>query len=233
MQCHQHRGMLEAGPRQTGAATRGRTTLGTKRRRLHTVALQTGPPPSRSTRPSPDRTAAQERRRRERVEEAASFCADVLTDSWQEAVADRATDYVTEEIWQQLFRRRRRRRCKILADIASAILAGKKKLHDLVGSIASWFASLMGGDRVVQAFVRQLASNIPLPPDAKLVAAARGIQVTGILLCLANGDDLTRCQCFIELALSETKTRIKKILVAAINDWTGLADFPAKALTAT
>jgi hypothetical protein len=52
--------------------------------------------------------------------------------------------------------------------------------------------------------------------------------VTGVLLCLVSGDDLTRCQCFIDLALSETKTQVKKILVAAINDWTGLANFPAR-----
>jgi hypothetical protein len=177
--------------------------------------------------------AAQERRRRERIEEAARFCADALNDSWQQAVADRAKDYVTEKTWQELFRRRRRRRCKLLADLASAILVGKKKLHDLVGSVASWFTSLMGGDRVVQAFVRELASSIPLPPDAKLVATARGIQVTGILLCVVNGDDLTRCQCFIDLALDEVKTRVKKILVAAMTDWAGLAKFPGRTTTGT
>jgi hypothetical protein len=169
----------------------------------------------------------------ERVEKAAEFCVAALNDGWQEAVADRATNYVTEMTWQQLFRKRRRRRCRILAELASAVLAGKKKLHDLVGSFASWLVSFISGDRVVQAFVRELASNIPLPPDAKLVATARGIQVTGVLLCLLNGDELTRCQCFIDLALTETKTRVKKILVAAMNDWTGLADFPLKVASGT
>ncbi|WP_341715810.1 hypothetical protein QQG74_17340 [Micromonospora sp. FIMYZ51] len=144
-------------------------------------------------------------------------------------MSERATEYVTEEVWRQLFsrRRRRRRRCKGLARLAEAILTGKRMLHNLVGAIAAWLASLLGGDRVVQAFARQLAANIPLPPDAKMVAAARGLQVTGVLLCLVNGDDLTRCQCFIDLALEETKTQVKKILLAALEDWTALAHFPA------
>jgi hypothetical protein len=171
---------------------------------------------------------AQERRRQGRVEKAAEFCVEVLKDGWADVVSERVTDYVTETTWKQLFSRRRRRRCKLLAQLAAAILAGKKKLHDLVGAVAAWLVSLLGGDRVVQSFARQLASNIPLPPDAKMVAAARGLQVIGVLLCILNGDELTRCECFIDLALEETKTQVKKILLAAIEDWIGLAQFPAK-----
>jgi hypothetical protein len=173
----------------------------------------------------------QRRRDSERVAAVARFCSDIVTDGWRETVADRATEYATDEIWQQLFRRRRRRRCKLLAKLASAVLAGKKKLHDLVGSFAGGLSALIGGDRIMQAFVRELASKIPLPPDAKLVAIARALQVTGVLLCIANGDELARCQCFIDLALDETKTRVKKILVAAAEDWRLLAAFPGAATT--
>ncbi|GAB3808851.1 hypothetical protein [Micromonospora zhanjiangensis] len=176
------------------------------------------------------RAEAQERRRQERVEKAAEFCVAALNDGWADVVSERVTDYVTEATWEQLFSRRRRRRCKLLAQLAAAILAGKKKLHDLIGAMAGWLVSLLGGDRVVQSFARQLASNIPLPPDAKMVAAARGLQVVGVLLCIVNGDELTRCQCFIDLALEETKTQVKKILLAAMEDWTGLAQFPVKPL---
>ena len=66
-----------------------------------------------------------------------------------------------------------------------------------------------------------------LPVDAKFTAVARGVQLTGIMLCLAAGRDLTHCPCFIELALNETKDRVKKILTAALDDWTNLASFPA------
>jgi hypothetical protein len=162
--------MPEAGPRYPKATPKRRTTSRTNKGRSRTIALRAEPPPSRN--PSSARLAAQERRRAERVEKAAEFCVAALNDGWQEAVADRATNYVTEMTWQQLFRKRRRRRCRILAELASAVLAGKKKLHDLVGSFASWLVSFISGDRVVQAFVRELASNIPLPPDAKLVATA-------------------------------------------------------------
>lgn len=95
-----------------------------------------------------------------------------------------------------------------------------------MGSIGGWVASVIGGDNVTQTFARELAAKIPLPPDAKLVAVARGLQVTGVLLCVTNGDDLTRCQCFIDLALAETKATAKRILVTAMGDWSKLAQFP-------
>jgi hypothetical protein len=155
------------------------------------------------------------------------FCIPVLTDGWRQTVADRATDYVTDATWHQLFRVGRRRRCKLLAEGASKIVAGKKRLHQWAGSLVAWTVSLFTGDRIVQAFTRELAARIPLPYEAKVVAVARGIQITGILLCVVNGDDLTRCQCFVDLALEETKTRVKKILLAAVSDWAGLAAFPA------
>jgi hypothetical protein len=154
-----------------------------------------------------------------------------LTDGWRETVAARAGDYVTEATWQRMFRgrgRRRRRRCKLLADMASSVLAGKKKLHDLVGSLAGWLALRGGAGEVTRSFAKEFAAAIPLPYDPKLVAVARGLQVTGVLLCVVDGDDLTHCQCFVDLALAETKTLVKKILIAAMNDWTGLAGFPPK-----
>jgi hypothetical protein len=67
--------------------------------------------------------------------------------------------------------------------------------------------------------------NIPIAPlDAKMVAVARGVQVAGIVVCVLNGQDVTHCQCFIDLAPTETKAQVKKILLAAIGDWRHLAD---------
>ena len=83
----------------------------------------------------------------------------------------------------------------------------------------------MGRHEIEQRFVRELARKIPLPGDEQMIAAARGVQITGILLCLADDEDLPRCQCFIDLALAEAKTTIKRLLVAAMEDWTGLAQF--------
>ena len=58
-----------------------------------------------------------------------------------------------------------------------------------------------------------------------MVAVARGIQITGILLCVMDNRDLMKCRCFIDLAVAESKERVNQILVAGMSDWTGLAQF--------
>jgi hypothetical protein len=189
----------------------------------------------------PERTAAvdhlqkQKKTRRvghkKRVEEAAKLCSELVTESWQETVAGRATDYITQRTWRRLFRTTD---CKVLAKLAAEILAGKQGLHNLVGKTARSLTSLLGRSDYEQALAQELASKLPLPWDAKFVAVARGIQITGILICLADGKNLTHCQCFIDLAQTETKENVKKILTDALDDWAHLADVPhpARVITA-
>jgi hypothetical protein len=175
----------------------------------------------------PTRAQIQKReiRDRERVKKAAEYCNDVLTQGWEKAVAEHATKYVTEQTWKSLFRSRKRN-CKSLAALAKEILAAKEKFHKAIGGIVAWLLSLVGINDTARVFARELSSRIPIPPiDAKAVAVARGVQIAGIVLCVSAGDDLTRCQCFIDLALTETKTRVKKILLAATHDWTSLKEF--------
>jgi len=57
---------------------------------------------------------------------------------------------------------------------------------------------------------------------------ARGIQVTGIAICVGGRADLACCQCFIDLALDLTKTQVKKLLIAAEGDWVNHARFPPR-----
>lgn len=152
--------------------------------------------------------------------------ADVLTDGWQDAVAARASTYVSERTWRRVLRGRARRRCAALATTARAILQGKTTMHDLVGRSAGSLLGLLGAGAVEQQLARELVRRIPLPPDAKLTAAARGVQVTGVLLCLSRGEELARCECFVDLALAETKEHVKALLLAAVDDWTGLAVGP-------
>jgi hypothetical protein len=40
---------------------------------------------------------------------------------------------------------------------------------------------------------------------------------------LAENTPLDRCQCFIDLALAETKERVKQVLATALDDWTARA----------
>jgi hypothetical protein len=165
---------------------------------------------------------------RERVREAAIFCADSLSDSWEAAVADRISGYA-QTSWQRLSRSRRKRNCKALARIAKSILDAKKQIHRTVGTLFSWTADALGASGAARAFTEELASSIPLPIDAKMIAVARGTQVAGILLCVIDSRDLTKCECFIDLALAETKERVNQILIAAMSDWTSLAPFRPQA----
>jgi len=174
--------------------------------------------------PEPPPALSRREQQRERVREAAAFCADTLSSSWQEAVADRATDYA-QTAWQRLTRSRRKRNCKALARIARSILAAKTQVHKTVGKAAGWAAGVLGASDPAQAFYEELMSRIPLPTDAKMIAAARGVQIAGILLCVMDGRNLTKCECFIDLAMAETKERVNRILVAAMSDWTGLKRF--------
>jgi hypothetical protein len=174
-----------------------------------------------------------QRQQRERVEEAAKLCSEVLTAGWQETVADRAADYVTQATLRRLVRRRLKRQCKALAQLASTILAGRQHSHELIGRSAGWLVSCLGGSEVTQVFARELASRLPLPSDARLIAVGRGLQITGVLLCVFEGRELTRCQCFIDLAVTESTERVKRILVAALDDWSGLAAFPPSRRTHT
>lgn len=151
----------------------------------------------------------------------------MATDGWQETVAGRATDYVTDKTWNKLFKPGRYELCKALAELAAETLATKKKLHSAIGWVAAWFMRRLRRGRLAETVARELAENLPLPVDAKITAVARGVQLTGIVVCIAGGRDLTRCPCFIDLALNETKERVKKILTAAVDDWAGLAEFPA------
>jgi hypothetical protein len=119
-----------------------------------------------------------------------------------------------------LFRRRRDGDCKKIAALARALLDGKEKLHDLIGEAGGWLAERLGGQSLERIAAKELAKKIPIPViDEKTAVVARGLQMIGISLCLARGIPLERCQCFIDLALTETKEQVKEKLAAALGDW--------------
>lgn len=206
----------------TRPAPRPKTSAPTRRSSPSSSSL--GTQASTAPTPSPSHRAQE----RKRVEEAAKFCADLLPGGWEEAVAERITDY-GGSAWQRLKRSHRKRNCKTLARIARSILEAKGQIHKAIGRVFGEAAGAMGGGDAARAFAEELASKIPIGPvDAKMVAVARGVQAAGILLCVMDDRELTQCQCFIDLALAETKERVQRILVAAMSDWTNLARFPAR-----
>ena len=155
---------------------------------------------------------------REHVKAVADFCAAVVADgSWAQEVAERLTDRAGDA-WQRLTRsRRRRHNCKMLAQMARTILKAKDQIHQLAGELTGQAASVAGVRGAALDFTRELVKRIPIVPvDAKLTAAARAIQMAGITLCLMNGRPLTRCDCFIDLALTETKERVSQILATRL-----------------
>jgi hypothetical protein len=156
----------------------------------------------------------------DRVERAVAFCADTLTESWESAVGTQVADCISPEVWNRLFGGHRDQTCKALADMAKGLLDGKEALHDFVGSAAERLAGDIGLEPVDRAVVKELAKRIPIPViDQKIVMVARSLQMIGILLCVGEGRPLNRCQCFIDLALAETKERVKEILTDATKDW--------------
>jgi hypothetical protein len=108
------------------------------------------------------------------------------------------------------------------------ILQAKAQIHKAAGWTFGRILGALGAGDPAQAFKRELASNIPLPTDAKMIAVARGVQIAGILLCVMDGRDLTKCECFRDLAITETKERVNQLLVAAMSDWANLARFRPK-----
>ena len=68
--------------------------------------------------------------------------------------------------------------------------------------LVGWAAGALGAGGAARAFTEELAANIPIGPvDAKMIAVARGVQVAGILLCVMDGRELAKCECFRDLAL--------------------------------
>jgi hypothetical protein len=153
----------------------------------------------------------------------------VADGSWEQAVADRLTDRAGDA-WKRLTRSRRRRNCKKLAQMARTILKAKDQVHQLAAELAGQAASVAGVRGAALDFTRELVKRIPIVPvDAKLTAAARAIQMAGITLCLIEGRPLTKCDCFIDLALAETKERVSQILETRLANWAELARFgPAR-----
>jgi hypothetical protein len=72
------------------------------------------------------------------------------------------------------------------------------------------------------AIVDEVASRVPLPIDQPFTAVARGIQVTGICLCVLQDRDLVRCRCFVDLVKLEGRQQLNRVFKAALGDWISL-----------
>jgi hypothetical protein len=145
-----------------------------------------------------------------------------------EAVAERAVDYTDERVWRLLRKKWRPHRCRQLAKLARAILDGKKKLHQLVGTATDKVLERIGAEPIERLFARKLVEGIPIPSvDTKAIAAARALQLVGMCLCLMQ-DELPRCACLADLVQNEAKDRLTKLLEMAAGDWVELGQIQPK-----
>lgn len=118
--------------------------------------------------------------------------------------------------------RHRRKGCDPLAQLARNILNGKDFLHEAVGRAVGGFFGLVGRPRIERAFAQELARRIPLPIDAKLSAAARGLQIAGIYICVVGNRDLADCACLRDVIRVEGKERLQRLIHGAMGDWQSL-----------
>jgi hypothetical protein len=153
------------------------------------------------------------------MEAAAGFCADALSDGAAATVAARAATYVSDETWKTLVRKHRRSGCEDMAQLARDILKGKEQLHHVVARTAGGLLGLLGRPRIERIFAQELARRIPLPFDAQLTAAARGLQIAGIYVCLVGGRNLADCACLRDVFRTEGQERVGRLMQGAVEDW--------------
>jgi hypothetical protein len=178
-------------------------------------------------------TQAPQRKRRptsaaedERLRRAAAYCADAMTADALSVVELRAIDYVSSGTWDRIGHSWGARNCRALAEEARAILDGKRQVHRVVGYVAGRLVALVGGSHLAQALSREIAARVPLPfVDHFAVIAARGLQVTGIVMCVLRGQPVVDCACFKDVVIVEGKERMNAMLVAAISNWSGFQRF--------
>ena len=169
---------------------------------LPAIVLETQPQPQPVTpEPRPNRSGGHAAGRRAR---------DGLRPTIADRVADRVVDYLGwSGRWRLRARRWRLGDCRLLAQTARAVLDLKRKLHEVTGEAVSW---LLPPDtpRFHRMLVKKVAAKVPLPPDVKLEAIARGLQIVGIFMCIVGNVPLERCACLQMLGPQLAKEQVKQ-----------------------
>jgi hypothetical protein len=114
--------------------------------------------------------------------------------------------------------------CDELAAAARRLLSLKGLLQKFLSYILTRITRALGYGDAVSSFVDELVTAVPVPWTAKVTAAARIIQLTGIWLCLINDLDLTDCSCLIDLVRAEGLDALGQLLAAATQNWREILD---------
>ncbi|MEV8288201.1 hypothetical protein [Streptomyces niveus] len=92
-------------------------------------------------------------------------------------------------------------------------------MHDVVGRAAGGLFALLGRPRIERVFAQELARRIPLPVDAQLSAAARGLQIAGIYVCVVGNRSLADCACLRDVLILDGQERLQQLLQGALENW--------------
>lgn len=156
--------------------------------------------------------------------EAAKLCADaIIGQGVIAAFESQITDYVSDELIDGLSKNWDGSQCGEIANLARGFLAVRGYFYRLLQIIVNWLMLKLGYGDTTRFFACQLIYAVPVIWYAKLVTAARILQVTGICLCFANGRSLTECECLRDLVLFEGKEAIGRLMASAVNNWREIA----------
>jgi hypothetical protein len=157
--------------------------------------------------------------------EAARLCAEAIAGQGVlSAFESQITEYVSDKIVEELSRNWDGRQCDELAKLARQLLAVKSYFYRAIQIVVNWIMLKLGFGSIARFFVCQLITALPVAWYAKLVTAARILQVTGICLCFMNDRSLTECKCLHDLVVFEGKEAISRLMTAAAHDWREISE---------
>jgi hypothetical protein len=176
----------------------------------------------------PKKPSAKPRARRELSKaakrEAATLCAEAIRSQGVVAAFEsQITDYVSEKLVEELAKNWDGRQCEEIAKLARGLLAVKSYFYRILRIVLNWLMLRMGYGETARFFACQLVVAVPVVWYAKLVAAARILQISGICLCLINDRSLKECRCLHDLVLFEGKEAINRLMTGAVHDWREIA----------
>ncbi|MFE7194391.1 hypothetical protein [Kitasatospora sp. NPDC057541] len=159
---------------------------------------------------------------RAETDSAVRVCAELVIAGGGDTIAAQALRHVSATTWDALVERHRGRGCEALANLARALLDGKKSLHGMLGNAVGRLLAALGRPRIEQTFARELATRVPLPFGQEVALAARGLQAAGIFVCFTNSAVMRDCACLQDLLAHEGRAQFENLLQGALYDWSEL-----------
>lgn len=99
--------------------------------------------------------------------------------------------------------------CGELATLADDLLVAKKRALRLLEDSTTSILAVVTPARLARMAARMLAKQVTAVATAKVATVVATVRAYGVLLCVLEGRDLTRCRCLRSLARSEAEDQIR------------------------